>query len=49
MQVHANAKLGPAGRRELVRIVEAGQQLGSRDGVGEQDGEDAVVFVAGRG
>ena len=27
MQVHANAKLGPAGRRELVRIVEAGASL----------------------
>jgi transposase InsO family protein len=27
MQVHANAKLGPAGRRELVRVVEAGASL----------------------
>jgi transposase InsO family protein len=27
MQVHANAKLGPSGRRELVRLVEAGMSL----------------------
>jgi len=27
MQVHANAKVGPAGRRELVRLVETGLSL----------------------